>query len=707
MTTEGADPWPGRARPLGATWDGDGTNFAIASDGAEGVELCLFDDVGEHRLPLRELTDHVWHGYVPGVRPGQRYGFRCAGPFHPEWGARWNPAKLLLDPYARAISGDFVLDDAVFGHVGRDDRVRDDRDSAPYVPRSVVTHSAPAAPDDTRPQTAWSDTVIYELHVRGFTMRRPDVDPSLRGTYAGLAHPAVIDHLTGLGVTAVELLPVHHFVSEPDVVRRGRTNFWGYNTIGYFAPHAAYSASGSHGQQVDEFKAMVAALHAAGIEVILDVVFNHTAEGDELGPTLSFRGIDNGAYYQLLEGDARRYANHTGTGNTVNTAHPFALRLLLDSLRYWITEMHVDGFRFDLAAALARPYPPGRFAAIFDVISQDPVIGSAKLIGEPWDIGADGYRLGQLPPPWSEWNGRYRDTLRDFWRGSQTDVAEVAYRLSGSSDLFRSTGRRPHASINYVTAHDGFTLRDLVSYETKHNEVNGEDNADGDDHNRSWNCGVEGETDDDGVRRLRRRQQRNLLTTLLLSAGVPMLTAGDEISRTQRGNNNAYCLDDETSWVDWGLAEIDDGRALLEFTRALLALRGDNPVFRPTSFFVGRATPESDRDTKDIEWFTRSGDVMTPDDWTEPSSTIGMFLDGAQIHAWGARGERITGASYLLCVHAGSGDAEFRLPGRPWASSYDVVLDTADDGPGDPRCLAAGALVPLLAHSAVLLRANR
>ncbi|HVE98425.1 MAG TPA: glycogen debranching protein GlgX [Mycobacteriales bacterium] len=704
-----SDPavWPGEPAPLGATWDGDGANFALFSDGAEAVDLCLFDDADrEHRIPLDELTNHVWHGYVPGVAPGQRYGYRCDGPFDPAWGARWNPSKLLLDPYARAICGELLLDDAIFGYPpGRDDLAQDHRDSAGVVPRSVVVHDAFPWGDDHRPGTAWADTVIYELHVRGFTMRHPDVEPELRGTYRGLAHPAVIEHLTGLGVTAVELLPVHHFTSEPAVLRRGLTNYWGYNSIGYFAPHAAYSSAGQRGEQVGEFKAMVRAMHEAGIEVILDVVYNHTAEGDELGPTLCFRGIDNGAYYKLLEGDPRRYANYTGTGNTLNARNPFVLQLIMDSLRYWVTEMHVDGFRFDLAAALARSFHEvDRLSAFFDLVHQDPVISRVKLIAEPWDIGEGGYQLGNFPPPWAEWNGRYRDTVRDFWRGHDPGVAEVAYRLSGSSDLFHGDGRRPHSSINFVTSHDGFTLHDLVSYEEKRNEANGEGSRDGDQHNRSWNCGVEGETDDDAVRALRRRQQRNFLTTLILSTGVPMLTAGDEAGRTQRGNNNAYCLDDETSWVDWSADE--DGAALAAFTRLLLAVRRDNPVFRPRSFFIGR--PAHGLGAKDIGWFARTGEEMADQEWTASAPTLGMFLDGAEIHARGPRGERITGDSFLLCLHAGSTGTGFRLPGSPWASAYDVVLDTTDDRPRPTRRhLAAGAKLPMAARSTVLLRATR
>ena len=710
MTAYPKRPWPGSPVPLGATWDGEGTNFALFSDGAEAVDLCLYDDSGaEHRLPLDELTNHVWHGYVPHVGPGQRYGFRCDGPFDPAWGARWNSSKLLLDPYARAIEGDLARNDAIFGYPsGRDDLVQDHRDSAPYVPRSVVVHDAFPWGDETRPAVPWADTVVYELHVRGFTMRHPDVEPALRGTYQGLAHPAVVEHLTSLGITAVELLPVHHFVSEPAVTRRGLTNYWGYNSIGYFAPHAAYAASGQRGDQVREFKAMVRAMHGAGIEVILDVVYNHTAEGDELGPTLCFRGIDNGAYYKLLDNDARRYADYTGTGNTLNARNPFVLQMMMDSLRYWVTEMHVDGFRFDLAAALARSFHEvDRLAAFFDLVQQDPVVSRVKLIAEPWDIGEGGYQLGNFPPPWAEWNGRYRDSVRDFWRGGHTGVSELAYRLSGSSDLFHGDGRRPHSSINFVTAHDGFTLRDLVSYEHKHNEANGEGNRDGDDHSRSWNCGVEGETHDPAIRELRARQQRNLLLTLVMSTGVPMLVAGDEMGRTQRGNNNAYCQDNEVSWVDW---ELDDAaRALLTFTRRLIEVRRERPVFRPRSFFLGRPDQgdgDASAGSKDIGWFTAEGLELTHADWMSERATIGMFLDGGEIHARGPRGERVVDDSFLLCLHAGDSPVGFTLPGAPWASSYDVVLGTADDV-GEGSTWTAGDALAMTARSALLLLARR
>jgi isoamylase len=645
---------------------------------------------------------------VSYVGPGQRYGFRCDGPFAPEWGARWNASKLLLDPYARAIDGELTLDEAIFGYPpGRDDVVQDHRDSAPYVPRCVVVHDSFPWGDDRPPRTPWADTVIYETHVKGFTMGHPEVEPALRGTYAGLAHPAAIDHLKRLGVTAVELQPVHHFVSEPRLLARGMTNYWGYNSIGYFAPHAAYSSSGQRGEQVREFKAMVRALHHAGIEVILDVVYNHTAEGDELGPTLSFRGIDNGAYYKLSTRDARRYADYTGCGNTLNVRHPHVLQLIMDSLRYWVTEMHVDGFRFDLAAALARSFHDvDKLSAFFDLVQQDPVVSQVKLIAEPWDVGEGGYQVGEFPPLWTEWNGKYRDTVRDFWRGGEPGVSDLALRLSGSSDLYQEDGRRPYASINFVTAHDGFTLHDLVSYERKHNEANGEGNRDGTDDNRSWNCGVEGPTSDPAVLLLRRRQQRNLMATLLLSAGVPMLVAGDEMDRTQGGNNNPYCQDNETSWVDW--SRLPDAADLLDLTRRLIALRRAHPVFRRRAFFLGRQVHGTG--AKDIGWFLPSGAEMTDADWRTSGRTLGVFLNGDEIAGRGPRGERVVDDSFLVLLHAGGSPASFVLPGPPWAKEFAVLLDTALEGSSDPAPAAAlgpGDQVALTPYSVVVLSASR
>ena len=698
-------PWPGRWTPLGATPDDEGTNFALWAQGATEVELCLFDDAGrESRLGLEESTFHTWHGYVPGIAAGQRYGYRVHGPWDPYRSARWNATKLLLDPYARAVDGDYVLADPVFGHQrDRDDTVRDTRDSAPYVPRSVVVRDGFDWGGDRAPQVPWQDTVIYELHVKGFTKRHPAVPAAQRGTYAGLAHPAVIEHLVSLGVTAVELLPVHQFVSEPHLLRQGQTNYWGYNSIGYFAPHGAYSSSGTRGEQVREFKTMVKALHEAGLEVILDVVYNHTAEASEEGPTLSFRGIDNAAYYRMRDG--RRYADYTGCGNTLDVRHPHVLQLIMDSLRYWVTEMHVDGFRFDLASALARSFHDvDMLSSFLTTIQQDPVLNTVKLIAEPWDVGEGGYQVGEFPPLWTEWNDKYRDAVRDFWRGSGGGVRELGYRLAGSSDLYRSDGRRPFASINFVTAHDGFTMRDLVTYDRKHNEANGESNRDGTDNNRSWNCGVEGETSDPEVRALRLRQLRNLLATLVLSTGVPMLTAGDEMGRTQRGNNNAYCRDDQSSWVDWDLApEWDE---MLAFTRRLLHLRRDHPVIRQWHFFDGRPVRPGGR--KDLAWFGPDGLEMGEAAWFDPQRhTVGMYLAGDAIRARGPRGEHLQDGSFLLLLNGDPRDVRFLLPSEPWAKSYVVEVDTARDGgvAAEPGTYAGGVRVTMPGRSLQLLRA--
>ncbi|GAA1150612.1 glycogen debranching protein GlgX [Streptomyces hebeiensis] len=729
---------PGSPTPLGARYrvgpDGvAGTNFALWAGGAEAVELCLFterdgpgggEDV-ETRLPLTELTDEIWHGFVPGVRPGRRYGFRVHGRWDPWTGARWNPAKLLLDPYARAVDAaggnDYgALPPEVYGHV-RDwpqqhvaDTVRDERDSAPYVPKGVVVHDGvpgDAWADDRRPKTPWADTVIYELHVRGFTRRHPGVPEELRGTYAGLGHPAAVGHLRRLGVTAVELLPVHQFAHEDHLLRRGLRNYWGYNSIGYFAPHAAYAASGTRGQQVEEFKGMVRSLHAAGIEVILDVVYNHSAEAGERGPTLSLRGIDNRAYYRL-PADARRYADYTGCGNTLDVGRPQVLRLITDSLRYWVTEMGVDGFRFDLAAALARSgHGVDMLSPFLAVIAQDPVLRRVKLIAEPWDVGAGGYQAGAFPPLWTEWNDRYRDAVRDFWRGALPDVRDLGYRLSGSSDLYGWGGRRPYASVNFITAHDGFTLRDLVSYERKHNEANGEGNRDGTDDNRSWNCGAEGGTDDPGVAALRRRQLRNLLTTLLVSTGVPMLVAGDEMGRTQLGNNNAYCQDNEVSWLDWSLLDRTDeeggGRGLYGLTARLLALRRAHPVLRRSAFFSGR--PQAPDGLRDLAWFTPRGTELTERDWYAPTSTIAFFLSGRDIPGRDTRGRRIVDDSFLTVLHAGAEPVEFTLPGPPWAEAYELVVDTAreeqEEAPG--TVCPAGTTVTVPERSVRLFRVRR
>ncbi|MCU1461328.1 MAG: glycogen debranching enzyme GlgX [Acidimicrobiales bacterium] len=705
------DVWPGRPDPLGATWDGEGTNFALFSESAASVDLCLLAGGRETRVPLTECTGFVWHGYVPGIGPGQHYGYRVHGPYEPAAGLRFNPNKLLLDPYARAIDRVSDWNDAVFGYddaAGSDGEERPSTtDSGPHVPWSVVVDTSYPWGYDHAPNTPWADTLIYETHVKGMTMRHPGVPEHLRGTYAGLASPVILDHLTELGVTAVELLPVHHFFSEPPLVGRGLRNYWGYNTIGYFAPHGGYSSGGRRGEQVREFKSMVRTLHAAGIEVILDVVYNHTAEGSHLGPTLCFRGIDNRAYYRLDEADPSRYVDYTGTGNTLNVRNPEVLRLIMDSLRYWVTEMHVDGFRFDLAAALARGFHDvDRLSSFFDLIHQDPVISRVKLIAEPWDLGEGGYQVGNFPVLWTEWNGKYRDAVRDFWRGRESGLAEMGYRLTGSSDLYQDDGRRPNASINFVTAHDGFPLADLVSYERKHNEANGEANADGTDDNRSWNCGVEGPTRDPAALALRGRQQRNFLTTLLLSQGVPMLLAGDEIGRTQGGNNNAYCQDNETSWFDWTL---DEGKeSLLEFTRSVIRLRRQHPVFRRRHFFQGRAIHGGDR--ADIGWFGPDGHAMTEDEWgSSQVRVLGMFLNGEGIAEPGPRGERVVDDSFLVLLNSEREPTDVRLPDGEWAQAYEVVIDTSGRYPGsltepDGLKLTADDVLPMEGPSVVVLR---
>jgi isoamylase len=697
--------WPGASHPLGATWDGAGVNFALFSEHATGVELCLFDDRDERveiaRIRLEERDDQVWHCYLPQARPGLRYGYRVHGPYEPAAGHRFNPAKLLLDPYARAIERTLVWDDALFGYrVGGDDADLhpDDRDSADYMPKCIVIDSAFSWGRDEPPRHPRHQSVIYEVHVKGFTMRHPDVPENLRGTYAGLATPAVVDYLHRLGVTAVELLPCHQFVAERQLVERGLTNYWGYNSIGFFAPDVRYAATGGRGGQVAEFKTMVKTLHEAGIEVILDVVYNHTAEGTELGPTLSFRGIDNCAYYRVADG--RHYMDYTGCGNSLDMTHPRTLQLIMDSLRYWVLEMHVDGFRFDLASTLARElHDVDRLGAFFDIIHQDPVLSEVKLIAEPWDLGEGGYQVGNFPPLWSEWNGKYRDCVRDYWRGADATLAEFGYRLTGSSDLYASEGRRPSASINFLTAHDGFTLRDLVSYNEKHNEANGEENRDGESHNRSWNCGVEGPTDDREVLALRRRQTRNFLATLMLSQGVPMLLGGDELGRTQQGNNNAYCQDDELSWFDWDTANVE----LYEFTRRLIRLRRDHPVFRRRRWFQGR--PIRGSGERDLVWFKPDGDDMSEEDWANGfAKSLALFLNGEGIAHAGPRGERVRDDSFYLICNAHWEPIEFTLPGAPLAERWQVVLDTERPFPEDGAVLDGGAPCRAIGRSLVLLR---
>ncbi|MET0741401.1 MAG: glycogen debranching protein GlgX [Candidatus Nanopelagicales bacterium] len=688
-------PWPGRWHPFGATAADDGINVALWAPDATGVTVCLFDeDGGERRIDLTDATFHVWHGFIPGCGPGQRYGFRVDGPWEPQRGHRFDASKLLIDPYARAIEGSLTYHDAVFER---------GRDSAPFVPRSVVVGA-----DDfdwqgvERPRTQWADSVLYELHVRGFTLRHPSVPPDIRGTFAGLAHPAVIEHLVSLGVTAVELMPVHHFVSEPELVARGLVNYWGYNSLGYFAPHAPYSSSGTRGQQVSDFKSMVRALHAAGIEVILDVVYNHTAEQSVRGATLSLRGIDDRRYYRQM--DDGTYVDFTGCGNTLDLRQPRVLGLVMDSLRYWVTEMGVDGFRFDLATALARSlHDVDRLSGFLTVIEQDPVLSQVKLIAEPWDVGADGYAVGEFPVLWTEWNDRFRDTMRDFWRGSGS-LRDLGYRLSGSSDLYGDDGRRPYASVNFVTAHDGFTLLDLVSYERKHNVANGDANRDGSDNNRSWNCGVEGPTTDENILALRRRQIRNLMATLVLATGVPMVVAGDEMGRTQGGNNNAYCQDNEVSWVNWDLAAWQ--RDFLSFTRALVAIRREHPVFRQRHFFDGR--PMREGGPQDLSWFTPNGHEFDLAAWNDSDlRTIGVCLAGDAIDTRGRRGQLITDSTMLLLLHAGDAAQEFVLPGEPWSrDGWRLRLDTSARPavPENPEEL--GGAVTLEPRSVVLLESG-
>jgi glycogen debranching enzyme GlgX len=705
--------WPGQHEPLGATWTEESTNFAVYAPEATRVEVCLFDAPedggGERRYLLTERTLGVWHGALPGVPTGQCYGYRADGAWDPKRGRRFNPAKLLLDPYARAVSGTVDASGPIFGYLGHDPEddgrgvlgrrlTADDQDSAPYVQRSVVVHDDFYwGGEERRPVVRWADAVIYELHVKGFTKTHPGVPEELRGTYAGLGHPAVLDYLKDLGVTSVELLPVQQFVSEPELAEKGLTNYWGYNSIGFFAPHNAYSASGDLGGQIAEFKQMVRSLHQAGLEVILDVVYNHTAEGGPLGPTLSFRGLDDLGYYKHV--DESTYFDVTGCGNTVDASQPMALRLILDSLRYWVTEMHVDGFRFDLAPALARTGHRVDMAAPFlTTIGQDPVLRHVKLIAEPWDASMDGYQVGNFPPPWGEWNDRYRDTVRDFWRAQSGGIRDMTSRLSGSSDLYADDGRPPYASVNFVTAHDGFTLRDLVSYNEKHNEANGEGNLDGTDNNRSWNCGVEGDTDDTAVLALRHRQAANLIATLCLSNGVPMLTAGDERGRTQGGNNNAYGQDNETSWLDWRLAWLD----VYEVAQQALRLRRDHPVLRQRHFLEG--SPIVEGGPKDLVWVHPEGREMSSTDWFDSQlHTFGMFLSGHPLRAPGPHGETLQDSSFLVWFHAHSQSGKVTLPCNDWLPPAEVVLST-DPGHHLGETFEPGAVLDIAPRSLVVLR---
>ncbi|PYM61948.1 MAG: glycogen debranching enzyme GlgX [Candidatus Rokuibacteriota bacterium] len=703
---------PGTSYPLGATWDGAGVNFALFSENATAVELCLFDEDGAEAapVPVSEQTDQVWHVYLPEVRPGQRYGYRVHGPYEPDAGHRFNPRKLLLDPYARALDGPLHWSDALFGYVvgaAETDLARDDRDSARGMPKGVVIDPAFTWGDDRLPRTPWSETVIYEVHAKGFTAQHPDVPPGLRGTFAGLCRGPVIDYLRSLGVTAVELMPVHQSVSDKHLVDRGLVNYWGYNSIGFFAPDARYAATGHRGQQVAEFKTMVKTLHAAGIEVILDVVYNHTAEGNHLGPTLSFRGIDNAAYYRLVADQRRYYMDYTGCGNTLDMTHPRVLQLIMDSLRYWVLEMHVDGFRFDLASALARElHDVDRLGAFFDVIHQDPVVSPVKLIAEPWDLGPGGYQVGNFPVLWAEWNGQYRDTARRFWRGDPGQAGALGYRLTGSSDLYGRSGRRPYASINFVTAHDGFTLHDLVSYDEKHNEANGEENRDGSEENLSWNCGVEGPTDDPKILALRERQTRNFLATLLLSQGVPMLCAGDEVARTQQGNNNAYCQDDPTSWMDWRPDR--RRRDLLAFARALVAIRRQHPVLRRRHFFQGR--PIRGSEVKDLAWFRPDGHEVTDDDWSNlHTRCLGLRLSGDAMDEVDAAGRPVSDDTVLVLLNAHHEGIPFVLPAHRRGLRWEPLLDTAS-GSSDGRrrgTLRGGEAYDLEARSLAVLLLRR
>ncbi len=697
--TDPTTVWPGTAYPLGATYDGAGTNFAIFSEVADKVELCLIDERGrESRVVLPEVDGCVYHGYLPGIEPGQRYGYRVHGPSDAAHGNRCNKNKLLVDPYAKAVDGEVLWNEALYSYRFNKPEARNNQNSAKYTVHSVVSNPFFDWGDDRHPRIPYHRTVIYEAHVKGLTITHPDIPRFIRGTYAGLAHPVMIDHLKSLGVTAVELMPVHQFVHDQHLADQGKRNYWGYNSLAFFAPHNGYASRPGGGRQVQEFRAMVKALHRAGMEVILDVVYNHTAEGNHMGPTLSFRGIDNAAYYRLGE-DPRYYYDTTGTGNTLLMRHPHVLQMIMDSLRYWVLEMHVDGFRFDLAASLARQFHEvDRLSAFFDLVQQDPVISQVKLIAEPWDLGEGGYQVGNFPPLWTEWNGKYRDEVRDFWRGEPHSLGEFASRLTGSSDLYQGDGRRPYASINFVTAHDGFTLRDLVSYNDKHNEANGEGNRDGESHNRSWNCGAEGETDDPQVLELRQRQQRNFVATLFLSQGVPMLLHGDELSRSQGGNNNVYCQDNEIAWVDWSKVDTE----MLAFTRAAAALRTDHPVLRRRRFFSGTSV---DGNLPDIAWFTPGATPMTDDDWaTGYAKSVAVFLNGSAISEAGSHGEKLSDDSFYLIFNAGHEDVDFALPEEKFGDAWSVVLDTAVPDVRGRTLQRAGEKLTMLGRSLLVLQ---
>ena len=697
--------WPGNRAPLGATFDGSGTNFALYSAVATKVELCLFDREGnENRIELTEVDNDVWHCYLPGIVPGHHYGYRVYGPYDPANGHRCDPSKLLLDPYAKAISGTVKNDPSLFSYDFADPTQRNEEDSADSTMRSVVVSPFFDWGRDRPPAHPYNETIIYEAHVKGFTKLHPDIPKELQGTYLGLAHPAAIKHLTDLGVTAIELMPVHQFVNDTSLQDKGLSNYWGYNTIGFFAPHNGYATYGQNGHQVNEFKTMVKSLHEAGIEVILDVVYNHTAEGNHMGPTLSFRGIDNASYYRLVDGDQAHYFDTTGTGNSLLMRSHAVLQLIMDSLRYWVTEMHVDGFRFDLASTLARQFHEvDKLSTFFELIAQDPVLSGVKLIAEPWDVGDGGYNVGEFPALWSEWNGKYRDTMRDFWRGEPSTLGEFAARISGSADLYQHSGRAPMASINFITAHDGFTLNDLVSYNNKHNEANGEGNADGESNNRSWNCGEEGPTEDPEVLSLRSRQIKNFLTTMFFSQGVPMICHGDEMGRTQAGNNNVYCQDNELSWVNWNLTATQQD--LLHFTRKVIKLRKDHPVLRRRRFFYGDAAHGGESKLQEIGWLRPSGEHMRDEDWTAwYARSLMVYVNGHAISEPDRRGEKIVDNSFLLLVNASEEDIEFTIPTEPTGSSkaWKVVIDTQPTK-GLPRKLRPKAKVEVEPHSLCLL----
>lgn len=701
--------WPGQSYPLGSKYDGAGTNFAIFSDVAEKVELCLIDaECNEERILLDEVDAHIWHCYLPGVKPGQRYGFRVHGPYIPAEGKRCDPSKLLVDPYARAFDGEFDGHPSLFSYDINDPENpegRNTEDSLEHTMKSVVVNPFFDWGSDRSPNTPYNETVIYEAHVKGMTMRHPDVPESLRGTYAGLAHPSIIEHLKDLDITAIELMPVHQFLQDDRLRDLGLRNYWGYNTFGFFAPQQDYAAAQEPGGAVSEFKGMVRAFHEAGIEVILDVVYNHTAEGNHMGPTIAFRGIDNEAYYRLVDGDKAHYMDYTGTGNSLNVRDPHPLQMIMDSLRYWVSEMHVDGFRFDLASTLARElHDVDKLATFFDLVQQDPIVSQVKLIAEPWDVGEGGYQVGNFPPLWTEWNGKYRDTVRDFWRGEPSTLGEFASRLTGSSDLYANNGRRPTASINFITAHDGFTLNDLVSYNHKHNDANGEDGRDGESHNRSWNCGEEGPTEDPGINKLRARQRRNFLTTLLLSQGTPMIAHGDEMARTQNGNNNVYCQDNETSWMDWELA--DKNAALVEFTKRLITIRRNHPVFRRRRFLAGGPLGSEVGD-RDIAWLVPSGKLMGQSDWDFAfGKSLMVYFNGKAIQEPDARGQRIEDDSFIMMFNAYHEPIDFTLPDTEFGPAWKLIVDTnVDTGyPDEAKTLRAGDSITVEARSTLILR---